>query len=466
MSETLPLCTEMELAPDLRDEARRRAYQENAKNRSFPGRPHTRYWRREALLRVRFLDGDPSLQQRVEQAAMAWSRYANITFAFGDASDAEIRITFAAPELWSYVGTDTLLVPAGQPTMCLGALTPKADDQAVRICVLHAFGHVLGLTHEHQDAAGWSDEPSDADAEVAGKVYPFYRSARPPAPPPPAPKDPVADVGTGSYEAFSMGGPGVTDEAALSEERIRLDVAHPAEVFVDEPFDLAVAVRQPDAPVLAIDDLPKVLSEEGSVFRPAGEAIIKYRIEVTGTDCTVEPSHYEILLRKDANSPPRYFQVTAHKPGQQSIIVNAYQADEALAAQTRVRIKVQLPVQTPTRLTVTEPTSLISEVTAGQAIDLLKGLKGQLIDELIRLPVTESNLGRSSLLDGIPGADTLNRDANIRRLDLDLIVTQLAQRGRLANGEMAVVKLIDNALPYASGFEGEGKLRAIRQQLS
>jgi hypothetical protein len=99
-------------------------------------------------------------------------------------------------------------------------------------------------------------------------------------------------------------------------------------------------------------------------------------------------------------------------------------------------------------------------------IDPLKGSKDQLIDELSKLAVTNTDHGRTSLLDGIPGADTFARDAGIKRLDLDLIVTQLAQRGRLADGQMPVAKLIDNALPYARGFEGEGKLRAIQKQLT
>jgi hypothetical protein len=60
----------------------------------------------------------------------------------------------------------------------------------------------------------------------------------------------------------------------------------------------------------------------------------------------------------------------------------------------------------------------------------------------------------------------MNRSPSIRRLDLDLVITQLAQRGRLASGEMAVVRLIDNALPYAVGYESEEKLRAIQQQLA
>ncbi len=458
MAETLPLCTEMELAPHLRDEAYRRAYQENANNRSFPGRPHTRYWRKKARLRVSFLNGDPSLHQRVEQAAMAWRSCANVTFVFGDDLDAEIRITFGEPALWSYVGTDALLVPAGQPTMCLGVLTPQSDDRTVRICTLHALGHVLGLTHAHQGPAGLSEEISDAVAALVSEIYPYYRSVPRPEPQPVVTKEPLIRPETSGPGDVGPAAPSTSIIERLSEERIRLDVATPAQVYVDEPFDLAVAVRQPDAPVLAVDDLPKVVSEEGSVFRPADETIIRYRIEVTGTDCTVEPSHYVILLRKDDNSPPRYFRVTAHRPGRQTVIVNAYQEDDALAAQTRLRIEVLISAGAPA-------TTRAQLVMTSLAADPLKGLKGQLVDDLSKLAVTESSLGRTSLLDGIPGADSLNRDENIRRLDLDLIVTQLAQRGRLASGQMAVAKLIDNALPYASGYEIEGKLRGIQQQL-
>ncbi len=92
-------------------------------------------------------------------------------------------------------------------------------------------------------------------------------------------------------------------------------------------------------------------------------------------------------------------------------------------------------------------------------------LKQELVDELAVLPVTGTFTGRTSLLAGIPGADALSRDTNIKRLDLDLIVTGLAALGPLDNGEPSLVMLIDNALPYASGFVRAEKLKRIRQQL-
>ena len=133
-------------------------------------------------------------------------------------------------------------------------------------------------------------------------------------------------------------------EAPLIEEAIRLDVAHPPTAFVDEEFVLAVAVRRPDAPALTVKDLTEVSSEEGSVFRHDGDEVVLYRVAVSATGCDVAPSHYVLKLRPRANSRTCWFQITAHRPGKRSIFVTAYQEDDALAAQTRLSIEVQVPI--------------------------------------------------------------------------------------------------------------------------
>src|SRR5918912_958189 len=71
-------------------------------------------WPNGQVLRVRFLDGDPDVQDRVAGYARKWSDYASIGFEFGDDPGAEIRISFRYPGSWSYIGTDALDVPAGQ----------------------------------------------------------------------------------------------------------------------------------------------------------------------------------------------------------------------------------------------------------------------------------------------------------------------------------------------------------------
>ena len=135
-----------------------------------------------------------------------------------------------------------------------------------------------------------------------------------------------------------------TPASPLIEEAIRLDVAAPPAATLDLPFDLAVAVRQPGAPTLAVEDLTQVKSQDGTIFRREEEEIVLYRVAVSAAGCDVQPAHYILKLRPRANSLPCWFQLTPHRPGKQSIVVTAYQQDDALAAQTRLSIEVQVPI--------------------------------------------------------------------------------------------------------------------------
>jgi hypothetical protein len=87
--------------------------------------------------------------------------------------------------------------------------------------------------------------------------------------------------------------------------------------------------------------------------------------------------------------------------------------------------------------------------------------KDALIEELLRLPITNNLAGRTALLGGVR-AENLQRDENMQRHDLDLIVTQLARLGRDEHGNVLLVTLIDNALPYAEGFEPHANLTNLK----
>jgi hypothetical protein len=128
------------------------------------------------------------------------------------------------------------------------------------------------------------------------------------------------------------------------EEKLRLDVALPKTAVVDEPFDLVIAVKQPDARVLSLADLDQVVSAEGSIFRSVERNVVKYRIAVTGVGFQVTPPSYLLELRVGTNSQPIAFQVISSKAGKRSLLVNAYQEDGALAAQTRLTIAVVVSV--------------------------------------------------------------------------------------------------------------------------
>jgi serralysin len=111
-------------------------------------------WEPGSRIRVRFIEGDPSLTDRVKAVAREWigSDMANLSLDFVGSGDAEIRVAFQQGNgSWSYLGTQCRAVPKSQPTMNYGWLTPSSPDDELRRVVLHEFGHALGLIHEHQN---------------------------------------------------------------------------------------------------------------------------------------------------------------------------------------------------------------------------------------------------------------------------------------------------------------------------
>lgn len=152
----------------------------------------------------------------------------------------------------------------------------------------------------------------------------------------------VINQGPNSSQLSAGYGAG-THEPSI-EEKVRLDVAYPESAVVNEPFDVAISVRQPDAPVLVVEDLARVVSGEGSIFRSEKDDVVKYRVEVTGAGFEITPKSYLIELRPRTNSRSLVFQLISSKTGKRSLLVNAYQDDGVVAAQTRVTIKVEVAI--------------------------------------------------------------------------------------------------------------------------
>lgn len=115
-------------------------------------------WDAGDVITISFLDGDPSVQQKVRNAALAWTapQLARLTFEFPkNITKTLIRISFRYAGSWSVIGTTCKqITDMTQPTMNFGWLTPNSSDEDVRSVVLHEFGHALGLIHEHQSPAG------------------------------------------------------------------------------------------------------------------------------------------------------------------------------------------------------------------------------------------------------------------------------------------------------------------------
>lgn len=109
--------------------------------------PIGKTWMNGSTLRVRFIGGTAAQKAKVKEQAGWWTAHANLKFAFDDAPDAEIRVSFDAGDgAWSYVGTDCRSIPLNEATMNLGFMDGGTTA--------HEFGHAIGLAHEHQNPAG------------------------------------------------------------------------------------------------------------------------------------------------------------------------------------------------------------------------------------------------------------------------------------------------------------------------
>jgi hypothetical protein len=113
----------------------------------------TKYWQTKGVrLTVGFLDNPPAaLRTRIVSHMNAWAKSANTQFVETKTSP-QVRLARAGgPQggYWSYLGTDILHIPGGQPTMNLEAFTMKTAESEFHRVVRHETGHTLGCPHEH-----------------------------------------------------------------------------------------------------------------------------------------------------------------------------------------------------------------------------------------------------------------------------------------------------------------------------
>ena len=82
-------------------------------------------------------------------------KYANLTLT-QVATGGQIRISFDTGDgSWSYIGMNAKIVDAAKSTMNLSRIDPDTETTSPREngLILHEFGHMLGMLHEHRSPA-------------------------------------------------------------------------------------------------------------------------------------------------------------------------------------------------------------------------------------------------------------------------------------------------------------------------
>ena len=94
---------------------------------------------------------DAALRARIVSHMNAWGVYCNARFTETTVNP-QVRISLQGSGYWSYLGTDILHIPAGQPTMNLQGFSMSTPESEYHRVVRHETGHTLGFPHEHMRA--------------------------------------------------------------------------------------------------------------------------------------------------------------------------------------------------------------------------------------------------------------------------------------------------------------------------
>lgn len=100
------------------------------------------FWKNGQTIYIKFINGSDSQKNTVKNIANTWMKYANVKFSYVNSNhQANVRISFTGKGNWSYLGARQLS-SSNTATMNISSVTQRI--------ILHEFGHMLGLIHEHK----------------------------------------------------------------------------------------------------------------------------------------------------------------------------------------------------------------------------------------------------------------------------------------------------------------------------
>lgn len=112
-------------------------------------------WWPGQTIKIKFLNGSSSIQEKVKTYAAEWLDYANLTFEYVDKAEyADVKIGFDMNDsyiAYSTIGIDCKKVSQNEASLHFVYLEAETDETIIRGEILRAFGLVLGLTFEHQN---------------------------------------------------------------------------------------------------------------------------------------------------------------------------------------------------------------------------------------------------------------------------------------------------------------------------
>jgi len=123
----------------------------------------SKLWDPNAVIKIKFLNGTPELQNAVRYYAAEWQQYIGLTLEFVEEGDADVRVGFNWNEwrwiTWSYTGTDCLYNTDQNDATISFAFLDEYPERYVKSDVLRGLGMVLGLELEYRHIdfdPGWT----------------------------------------------------------------------------------------------------------------------------------------------------------------------------------------------------------------------------------------------------------------------------------------------------------------------